>query len=324
MRPSRLPVDFASSAAYPLHAIDIATRRAQVLHFDRDDYRRASFLDGRALGHREVSGWIVTLDDLRAIAPPTDKSPHVLLHLGHLGSTLVSRLLDLVPSVLGLREPLPLLALAHERGHGDFDTWISLARSLLARSLEDGDTVIVKPTSVVTAIAPELLEPAQVHACLLEVDLETWLATMLRDSGLVHDLLATETVRGINPHAMPPAHTDAERIARLWLHEQQRWEALGGRHGSRLMKLGFDAVLDDPAHAVGALAAHYGLDVPADLDTRIADSGLLTRDAKTPGRAYDRGARAAMLADSHARHTQEIAGAMRWFDVAQRQASSFS
>ena len=46
--PRRLPSDFSVNAAYPLYAIDPAKDRAWVLHFDREDYRRATFLDERA------------------------------------------------------------------------------------------------------------------------------------------------------------------------------------------------------------------------------------------------------------------------------------
>ena len=106
MKRSRLPHDFATSAAYAVHAIDVHASRAQMLHFNADDYRRASFLDARALGHREIPRWIVSLDELGHAAPRDGApvGPHLLFHLGHVGSTLVSRLLDLLPEVLGLRE----------------------------------------------------------------------------------------------------------------------------------------------------------------------------------------------------------------------------
>ena len=46
---------------------------------------------------------------------------HFIFHSGHVGSTLLSRLLEEVPSQLGLREPLPLRSLAelHDRSRRD-------------------------------------------------------------------------------------------------------------------------------------------------------------------------------------------------------------
>ena len=102
----RLPSDFSESAAYPLYAIDPAQDRAWILHFDRDDYARTGFLDQRALRHREISGWEVSGAELFAVSRPPSSLAHLhwLFHIGHCGSTLVSRLLDLVPGTLGLRE----------------------------------------------------------------------------------------------------------------------------------------------------------------------------------------------------------------------------
>ena len=137
--PRRLPPDFSRSAAYPLFAFDPAENRAWVLHFDADDYRRASFLDQRSLGRRDVSGWTVDRAELEAalISPAPLREVHWLFHIGHCGSSLVSRLLDLVPGVLGLREPLPLLALAHGREDPVVAAWEAPVLKLLARGFVD-------------------------------------------------------------------------------------------------------------------------------------------------------------------------------------------
>src|SRR5262245_59767355 len=105
--PRRLPRDFSLSAAYPLFAFEPTQDRAWVLHFEPEDYSRASFLDQRALHHREISGWTVSRAELMAACdtPASLDRLHWLFHIGHCGPTLVSRLLDLLPGVLGLREP---------------------------------------------------------------------------------------------------------------------------------------------------------------------------------------------------------------------------
>ena len=80
------------------------------------------------------------------------------------------------------------------------------------------------------------------RACPPQVDLATWMGLILRDARLVRTALATAAMRGIDFDALPPAPTDAERVAALWLHEQRRWTALCAVHGARLMTLGFDDV----------------------------------------------------------------------------------
>src|SRR3546814_19085261 len=65
-----------------------------------------------------ISDWSsdVCSSDLieQAMADADGERPplHWLFHIGHCGSTLISRLLDVLPGLLGLREPLPLLELA--------------------------------------------------------------------------------------------------------------------------------------------------------------------------------------------------------------------
>ena len=68
--PRRLPSDFSRNAAYPLFAFDPVQDRAWVLHFEPEDYRRASFLDRRAVQHREIAGWVLSRAELDAALDP--------------------------------------------------------------------------------------------------------------------------------------------------------------------------------------------------------------------------------------------------------------
>jgi len=317
--PRRLPPDFSRSAAYPLFAFDPAQNLAWVLHFDADDYRRASFLDQRSLGRRDISGWTVDRAELEAALGPSAplREVHWLFHIGHCGSSLVSRLLDLIPGVLGLREPLPLLALAHGREDPAVAPWENPVLALLARGFVDSRAVIVKPTSVVTTIADRLL-PTTGRACLLWVDLQTWLATMLRDTQLIEGVLSTEPLRLARQSALPPAQTTGARLARAWLVEQLRWRALSADPAlaERLVDLDFAEVLRDPAPVVARLAAHYGLDVPDDWAQRIKASELLSRYAKDGEAHFDSNARRRELAAAAQKHADGIAEGMQWAQAA--------
>ena len=318
-RPRRLPPDFSRSAAYPLFAFDPAQDRAWVVHFEADDYRRASFLDQRSLNRPEVSGWVVDRAELAASLGPSAplRYVHWLFHIGHCGSSLVSRMLDLVPGVLGLREPLPLLTLAHERDNPVAAAWEAPVLASLARGFADSRAVIVKPTSVVSTIADRLL-PTTGRACLLWVDLHTWLATMLRDARLIDGVLSTEPLRLARQPDLPSADTDAARLARAWLIEQLRWRTLAADPAltGRLIDLDFADVLRDPAPAVARLAAHYDLDVPEDWAQRIKDSQLLSRYAKDGNAHFDSNARRRELSAAAEKHAEGIAEGLRWAESA--------
>lgn len=315
----RLPPDFSRSAAYPLFAFEPAENRAWVLHFDADDYRRAAFLDRRAVKHREISGWRVDRAELDAAldSPPRLRDVHWLFHIGHCGSSLVSRMLDLVPGVLGLREPLPLLALAHGRDDEATMSWQDPVLAMLGRGFSDTRAVVVKPTSVVTVLAHRVL-PLTGRACLLWVDLKTWLATMLRDAELGSAVFATEHLRLSPADGLPPASSDGERLARAWLAEQLRWQRLMADPdlGSRLIDLDFAQVLADPAPAVARLAAHYGLQVPPDWAQRIKSSELLSRYAKDGGAHFDANARRRELDAAARKHAAAIDEGLAWADAA--------
>jgi hypothetical protein len=318
-RPRRLPPDFSRSAAYPLFAFDPAQDRAWVVHFEADDYRRASFLDQRSLNRPEVSGWVVDRAELAASLGPSAplRYVHWLFHIGHCGSSLVSRMLDLVPGVLGLREPLPLLTLAHERDNPVAAAWEAPVLASLARGFADSRAVIVKPTSVVSTIADRLL-PTTGRACLLWVDLRTWLATMLRDARLIDGPLSTEPLRLARQPNLPSADTDGARLARAWLVEQLRWRTLAADPAltGRLIDLDFADVLRDPAPAVARLAAHYDLDVPEDWAQRIKASQLLSRYAKDGNAHFDSNARRRELSAAAEKHAEGIAEGLRWAESA--------
>ena len=316
--PRRLPGDFSRSAAYPLFAFDPAQDRAWVLHFRPEDYRRASFLDQRALHHRDIPGWVVSRAELTAglDSPPAPDRLHWLFHIGHCGSTLASRLMDLLPGVLGLREPLPLLTLANARGDVATQPWQDIVLHLLTRGFDDTRAVIVKPTSLVATMAGELLRGSG-KGCLLWVDLQTWLATMLREKDLTDAVFDNEDLRlagsGLDRDPLP----DGPRLGRAWLAEQIRWQRLMADPAlaPRLMDLDFASLLADPAAISARLAAHYGLEVPADWARRIADSGLLRRYAKDDAQQFDAQTRERELAAAADRHASAIAEGLLWAEA---------
>lgn len=318
--PSRLPPDFSRSAAYPLYAIDPATEQGLVLHFTPEDYRRASFLDERILAHRQFGGWRLPRAELEtALAMDAAAMPRLqwLFHIGHCGSSLCSRMLELMPGVLGIREPLPLLTLVQHHHELWADSWRPLVLRLLARGFDETAAVVVKPTSLVSSLAGPLLKASDGGACLLWVDLQTWLATMLRDDVLRQSTLASAGYRLGDTPWQNPAEGDGPALAMLWLAEQLRWLALRSdpRLGSRLIDLDFAEVLACPADAIAGLALHYGIVPPGDLHARIEASSLLRRYAKDQRQMFDAATRARELATALEQHRDAVEAGLRWAEL---------
>lgn len=296
-------------AGHVLHAIDVHRRQAVVVHYTRHDIRISSFLDGRAL-RPGMGGWHASLDEVEAALGGVDRpEPRWLFHLGHVGSTAVSRCLDLCPGVLGLREPLPLLALAHERAHRDAARWLAVVRAAVSRTFPGDHAVVVKPTSVVTVLAPILLASPRARGVLLWSRLDLWLASLLRDAGLAEQVLGTASVRGLDA-PLPSAPVTA--LAMLWLHEQSRWQALAATpaFAGRMVDLEFDLRDGDPVQVARRAGAHFALDVPDDFETQTVASGTTAHDAKQPGLVFDAARRRDALLASHKAHASAIGAAI--------------
>lgn len=330
-----LPSDFARSAAYPVLHIDFVTGASKVFEFVPADYLRAAFLDERALAHRHMRGWSVPLDKIAAalaLHPAPSRPVHWLFHVGHCGSTLISRLLDAVPGLLGLREPLPILELAmlsverdsaigridHQTFHRDLD--ITLA--LLGRGFPDTRAVLVKPTSVAALIGPEILErQAQSRAVMLSMNLRHWLATMLRSPTLRIGLRQQAPVRIAAWHRLTgerdlriPALDDAQLAALSWLVQQLQWDVMRAQPGlaQRLLRVDFDQFLRDPGHGLLDICTHLGITADPLALAPERSTELLGRYAKDPTQRFDVDTRRREIDQALGRFAGEVARGMDW------------
>lgn len=331
-----LPPGFARSAAWPALHIDFPARTAQVFEFTPADYLGAAFLDQRALAHRPFHGFSATLADVAAAmstAPPDPPPLHWLFHIGHCGSTLISRLLDALPGLLGLREPLPLLELAMRHAQAEtpeartrFDDDLALTLALLRRGFPDTRSILVKPTSVVAVLAPELLarSPAS-RAIALSMKLRPWLALMLRDPTLRVGMRQQAPARLAVWHHLtgqrePVLATlrDAQVLAMSWLMQQLQWHLLRSADGmaARLMTLDFDDFLADPPGRLRVLATHLGHTADPMALAPGRSAALLARYAKDPLQRFDADTRRREIDAATARFAGEIEAGMAWAQAA--------
>src|ERR1700761_3608822 len=98
---------------YPM-TFDSAGDRVLLTRMSEADYRVASFLDERAFGPGTNATWVPHAEIAIAARQIKSRPLHFIFHSGHVGSTWLSRLLDELPGVLGLREPAPLRILADD------------------------------------------------------------------------------------------------------------------------------------------------------------------------------------------------------------------
>src|SRR5689334_14599649 len=95
-----------SPLLYP-QKLDAERDQVFLVRMDQAAYRTASFLDDRILSPAMKGIWIPWAVVAQAMNPIVTQRPlHFIFHTGHVGSTLLSRLIDETQVTLGLREPL--------------------------------------------------------------------------------------------------------------------------------------------------------------------------------------------------------------------------
>src|SRR5690242_8271973 len=116
----------ASPRLYP-QKLDVQKDQVFLVRMEEAAYRAASFLDDRILTPATKGAWAPWAYVADAMMATTTQRPlHFIFHTGHVGSTLLSRLIDETQATLGLREPLPLRTLAElsDAGSPKFDTML--------------------------------------------------------------------------------------------------------------------------------------------------------------------------------------------------------
>jgi len=326
----------ASPDAYP-QAIDLVRGLVLVIRMDARGYLAASFLDDRILVPGTQGTWLPGTAVSEAALRATGRKPlHFIFHSGHVGSTLLSRLLDATDAVLPLREPLPLRTLAEAEAvlgrpesllsQGQFDGQLDTLLALWSRGYETTRAVVLKATSSAGHLAPAILarSPASRAVCL-NLRAEPYLATLLGGANSAIDL------RGHGPGRMrrllagrslpvAPLHAlgRGELAALGWLVESLAQADTAAEAGTRVLRLDFEAMLADMRASLARVLAHFDLPHDEDALAAISGSGALRRYSKAPELPYSPDERASRLALARRDERAEIAKGLAWLEVLAR------
>ncbi|MGH8177662.1 MAG: hypothetical protein ACREV5_15505 [Steroidobacter sp.] len=313
--------------------IDLTREAALVMQFDLTAYRAASFLDDRILIPTAKGLWTPLGRLIEAAELVRDARPvHFIFHTGHVGSTLVSRLLDETRVVLSLREPLPLRTLADAEdslgqcesllSHSQFESLRHTLMQLWARGYDETRAIVVKATSSSGRIAGSLLD-SQVasRAIYLNVGVEPYLATLLAGKNSSIDLRGHGPVRirrlqsRLTASLMPlHALTLGELAALSWLAETWNQRDAAKMAGERLLAVDFDRFLANVENCMDEILRHFGLSLDPKFLSEIAHSPVLTRYSKAAEFEYSPQIRAEILNESRQRNRDEIRRGLGWLE----------
>jgi hypothetical protein len=333
MTPEALLKRLPSPDVYP-QKLDLTRGGLLLIHFGEDAYRSSSFLDDRILGAATRGAWVPVERVVEVAGQLVDgmRPLHFIFHTGHVGSTLVSRLLDEPGQVLSLREPLPLRTLAesHDLLHApesllapqQFARLLDTLLRLWRRGYAGTRAVVIKATSSAARLAPVLLErSAGSRAIYLNLRAEPALATLLAGANSLVDLrghgperlkrLSARLGAGIAPlYTLSPG----ELAAMSWLAEAMTRRETLDRFASRVLAVDFDDFLGDVAEIMQRILVHFELPADAAQLAQLAASPVLARYSKAPEHDYGPAVRNAILADARLAHRVEIDKGMRWLE----------
>jgi hypothetical protein len=290
--------EIARDASWLAQALDPAKGLVRLVAMNRDSYRAASFLDDRLLQaavDAEVAPW--TLIE-QAMAGQLRSDARWIFHIGHVGSTLVSRLLGEIEGVLAVREPRLLRDLALTPA--DFrQRFVAPVPKLMSRTFGEGEIACVKATSFASEIADALVPPGE-RALFMYATPRNYVASILAGENSTKEarLLAGSRSQRLNSRGIYlPAQGDAGLAAAAWACEITALEQVAKRYSDRnILWTDFDAMLGDLASALTAVAEHFGFVTAAVAE--IANGPLVSRYSKAMEHGYSASLRRELIGEA--------------------------
>jgi hypothetical protein len=319
------------------HALNVRDDSVAFVRLAKADYETASFLDARILtGGRESRSvsWpqvAATIDALRL----TERCDYIF-HIGHVGSTLLSRLVGAHRGAFALREPAVLRTFAQLRDEPDakarawhdaaFEERLSGCLKLLSRTFGAQQIAVIKATSFVSEIAAALLSrPSRPKALMMFVSPESYIATILGGPN------SRQEARVLAPSRLGRLHRrlrseqwqleqlgEGEILALAWACEVTALAQAANAAVARALRLDFDRFLADPLLLLAVLR-HFGIDASLSEAHAILRGPHLRRYSKAPEYAYDAALRRDVLNEARAVHGEEIRRGLAWLDRAAAQ-----
>jgi hypothetical protein len=315
--------------------VEVTAGGVTVVRLDEADYRRASFLDQRLL----TLGSERSLCSREAIGSAASRlvSPsHYIFHTGHVGSTLLSRLLGEHTAFFVLREPAILRAIVAAEAAattgprvddvcGALSLEVSLA--LLGRTWRPGQRSVVKATSFVSELAGRALASAtHPTAIFMFAQPLAYLQCIFAGPASRAETLKLAPLRlgrlvrrsgGPDPHIHP--RSEGEWIAMSWACEMSALREAAGRFAARVLWVDFDAFLAEPAGALEEILRTLGERPAAPDIERLLGTPVMRQYSKAPEHAYDAALRRELLLEAGREHAAEISRGMQWLERLTRQ-----
>lgn len=308
--------EIARDATWLVQALDPSQGAARLVAMDDDSYRAASFLDDRLL-QAPIDAQIVSWTEIEAAVSEDMRSDaRWIFHIGHVGSTLISRLLGELGDVLSIREPRLLRDLALTPADIRH-RYIAPVPRLMSRTFAEAELACVKATSFASEIAPELVPPGE-RALFLFATPRNYIASILAGENSLQELrlLAGSRAQRLNARSVYlPAQNEADLAAAAWATEMTALETAAERMSDRQIAWAdFDTMLGDMPAELARVADFFGFG--ADEVRTVASGPLLNRYSKALEYEYSPSLRRNLIGEAAEQHGRAIDGALAMLQTA--------
>nr|WP_295661805.1 hypothetical protein [Polymorphobacter sp.] len=325
------PVDYRAvmrDGHWLAHRYDPGADVVRFVRLSREDHARATFITDEYLPADRPALALHRGEVVAAAAQPARLN--LVLHSAFCCSTLVARALDLPGVATTLKEPVILNDLVGCRRQGmDPERLAPLLRDaliLLARPLQPGEGVVVKPSNIVNGLAPAMMAMrSDIHALILYAPLRVFLASVAR-KGMwgrlwVRELFAGLHAEGLVQMGFEPGdyikQTDLQIAAVGWLAQQALFVRMVARFGSqRIRTLDSEHLLRQPAAAMGAIAALFSLTIDV---AAVVAGPAFTTSSKT-GDTFGADDRAREQREGLSLHQDEVDKVAIWAEAVAKAA----
>jgi hypothetical protein len=294
----------------------------QFLHVTRPERASVAFLTDEYLQAQSQSACSFGLRQVESALPTSASPAGFVFHSAFCRSTLLTRALDLPGVAHGLQEPQIINDVAVMERHKRLDrSVLDPVMNLLARPVQAGERVVIKPSNEANLLIPTLLTAqADARAILLYAPLDRFLRSVagkaLWGRGWARNLYLNLR----SDHPLPLGfserelfgQTDLQIAALVWLTHLDQFAAARARFGDRVRFLDSEVFIARKADTLAAAARHLGLAGTADLWAERADSAIFTEHSKVVGSRFD-GSEAKDRADSVALN-EEVGLIDQWVD----------
>jgi hypothetical protein len=313
------------------YQLDLPGDSVAFIRLKKADYERASFLDSRILAPLTPNLSLPWLQTAAAIdAAHLAERCGFIFHIGHVGSTLLSRLIGAHAAAFSLREPMILRTFATcALRDADFEARLSGCLKLLSRTYDGQQIAIVKATSFVSELAASLLSRASApKAVMMYVAPESYIATILGGPNSRQEARMLAPGRLLRLHRRIGGEawrleslSEGEVVALSWACEMSALVQAAKAAPDLVFRVDFERFLARPEPILFSVLRHFDIDATLSDARAMIEGPDMRRYSKAHEHAYDAALRSDVLNEARAAHGFEIRRGLAWLD---RAAATFA